>query len=402
MKYTKHISSFLFVALSLLLLTACGQNSNCSGITFGGGSGGSSGGGLSGPGGSVCGPGSGNGGGGGSGSSTDLLYYLGGGTVIDVASVTSTSFANVAGYTPIAFPNGTQLGLNFGIVSKKFLYVPVTESSGGAVLGYTINRATAALTPIGSGSFATSTVSADIVASDPQGRFLYVVDSQGHIAVFKIDPGTGVLTASGSPMQLNGASAQITVDGTGTYLYFNSGSISGSIYGFSIDQTSGALTALPSSPFNLQIGSLQADPTGKYLVGVAGFGDPNVYVIPIGVGTGALGVPTGFPAIQAPDSVALSPTGKVLFTFSVDNLNRPLPIGGFTFDDTTGTITEMTGSPFVNLPKVNTGLFDQNGGTLLGVTGTSFFVYTIDATGTPTSPIPSLGTAHDERYAFTN
>jgi hypothetical protein len=396
MKYAKHISSFLFLALSLLILTACGQKSNCSGISFGDGTGGTAGGGLSGAG-SACGPGSGNGG---SGSATDLLYYLGGGTVIDAASVTSSSFANVAGYTPVAFPNGTQLGLNFGIASKKFLYVPIIESTGGAVLGYTINRGTAALTPIGSSSFATSTVSADMVASDPQGRFLYVADtSHGNIAVFKIDAGTGVLTASGSPVHAGGGPSQMTVDGTGNYLYFPS---SGSIYGFSIDQTSGTLTALPNSPFNVHMDALQADSAGKYLFGTSGFGDTNVYVVPIGVGTGSLGVPTGFPTIQAPGSVALSPTGKVLFTFSVDSAFRPLPIEGFTFDATTGIITEMSASPFINLPKVNTGLFDQTGGTLLGVTTTSFFVYSIDATGTPTSPIPSLGTAHDERYAFTN
>ena len=47
--------------------------------------------------------------------------------------------------------------------------------------------------------------------------------------------------------------------------------------------------------------------------------------------------------------------------------------------------------------------FDQNGTVLLGVTTTSFFVYSIDSTsGTPTSPLPALGVAHDERYAITN
>jgi len=401
MKYAKHISSFLLLAASLLILAACGQKSNCSGISFGGGSGGSSGGGLSGPG-SVCGAGSGNGGGSGNGASTDLLYYLGGGTVIDAAGVTGTTFANLAGYTPTAFPNGTQLGLNFWIENKKFLYVPATEASGGGeVLGYVINRATGALTPIGAGSFATSTINADEAVGDPQGRFLYVADSaHGTIAVFKVDSATGALTASGSPMQTNAGPTHMTVDGTGTYLYFASG---GDVFGFNIDQTSGTLTPLTNSPYNVQMRTVYADPAGKFLLGIPLLGDANVYVIPIGLGTGILGVPTAFPTVQAPADLALSPTGKFLFTFSVDSSNRPLPIEGFTFDDTAGTVTEMTSSPFVNLPKVNTGIFDQNGGTLLGVTTTSFFVYSVDSTtGTPTSPIPSLGVAHDERYAFTN
>ncbi len=400
MKYVKPISSVLFLTASLLILTACGQKSNCSGISFGGGTGGSTGGGLSGPG-SVCGSGSNNGGGSGSGASTDLLYYLGGGTVIDAAGVTSTTFANLVGYTPSAFPNGTQLGLNFWIANKKFLYVPATEATGGAVFGYVINRATGGLTPIGAGSFATSTVNADEAVSDPLGRFLYVADTtHATIAVFKVDPGTGALTPSGTPIQTIGGPTKMTVDGTGTYLYFATGD---SIFGFHIDQTSGTLTPLSNSPYVIQMDVVQADVAGKFLVGLSGLGDANVYVIPIGLGTGILGVPTAFPTVQAPGALALSPTGKFLFTFAVDRSNRPLPIEGFTFDDTTGTVTEMTGSPFLNLPKVNSGIFDQTGGTLLGVTTTSFFAYFVDSnTGTPTSPTPSLGVAHDERFAITN
>lgn len=399
MRYAKQVASLLVVAGSLLLLAACGQKANCSGITFGGTGSGSAGGGINGSG-SVCGTGSSNNNGGG-GSSTDLLYYLGGGTVIDAASVSSTTFANLTGYTPIAFPNGAQLGENFTIVNKKFLYVPlVLPPGGGAVLGYAISRGTGALTQIGSNSFPTGSANANIAISDPQGRFLFVSDTDGGtISVFKIDSTTGALTASGSPVSTGGGPHAMIVDGTGTYLYFATGIF---VFGFSIDQTAGTLTPLFSSPFNLPMVALQPDSTGQFLVGVTGF-DTSVSVIPIGAGTGILGIPTTFPSVSAPGSLAMSPNGKFLFTFAVDGLNRPLPIEGFTFDETTGTLTEMASSPFVNLPKVNTGLFDPNGTSLLGVTVTSFFIYSIDATtGAPTSPLPSLGVAHDERYAITN
>jgi len=402
MRYAKNISLLLAVAISLLMLAACGQKSNCSGITFGSSGSGSSGGGLNGAS-SVCGAGSvGNGGGGGSGAASDLLYYLGGGTVIDVAGLNSTTFANVVGYTPIGFANGTQLGQNFWIVNKKYLYVPtIAPTGGGQILAYAITRASGALTTLGSSPFATSTTSPDVAVSDPQGRFLFVSDeAAGTIAVFMIDPTTGNLTASGAPVNTGAGPNRMVVDGTGTYLYFPTVDF---VYGFSIDQKSGALTPLSGSPFNIPMSELQADSTGQFLLGVSVSGGTNVYVIPIAASTGTLGTPTTFPTVSAPSTLALSPNGKFLFTFAVDRNNQPLPVEGYTFDVTTGTLTAMANSPFTNLPKVASGLFDQNGAVMIGVTVTSFTPYFINATsGEPTSPVPALGVAHDQRFALTN
>jgi 6-phosphogluconolactonase (cycloisomerase 2 family) len=402
MKYANRIFSLLAIAGYLLIVAGCGQVSNCKGITFGGsgGSSGGAGGGLSGAG-NACSAGSGgNGGAGGSGTASDLLYYLGGGTVIDVAGLTSTTFANVTGYTPAGFPNGTTLGLNFSIVKQKYLYVSATAPTGGGeIIGYAITRGSAALTPLGSSPFATSTPHADVAVSDPQGRFLFVSDiAAANITVFKIDATTGSLTATGTPITGAGPD-QMVVDGSGNYLYFPAGSF---VFGYSIDQTSGALTPLLGSPFSVLASALQADPTGKFLLSVSA-ADNNVSVIPIGAGTGILGVPTTFPAVQIPSSLALSPNGKFLFTFAVDRAGNPLPIEGFTFDVTTGTLTAMANSPFTNLPKVAIAIFDQNGTTMIGVTVTSFIPYFINATtGAPTSPVPALSVAHDERYAVTN
>jgi hypothetical protein len=99
----------------------------------------------------------------------------------------------------------------------------------------------------------------------------------------------------------------------------------------------------------------------------------------------------------------LSPNGKYLFTFAEDNALQPLPLEGFTFDATTGTLTTMANSPFSSLPKVVTAIFDQAGTTMIGVTGSSFTVFSVDAnTGAPSSTLPSLSVLHDERYAVTN
>ena len=406
MKYGIRTFALLVVAAFFLVLAGCGQKSNCNGITFGNGSGSSGTGGVTNSGGSVCGPGSNNNGG---GAGSAILYYLGSGPVVDAATVTNTTFANIVGYTPQAFASGTAFGENFWIVNKKFLYVPITtpgSSGAGAVIAYTITRGNGALTPLTQSPFLTGTPNTDIVVSDPAGKFLFAADTaNGEISVFQIDQNTGALTLNASsPFPAGGgAPNHMTIDGTGTYLYYPYG---GSTYALSIDPTSGALTPLFLSPFNSGMAQLVADPTGQFLLGATGSGvglDNHVYVIPIGAGTGNLGTPVPFPTTSTPDSLALDPSGKYLFTFALDVTGHALPIEGFTFDATTGNLTTMTGSPFSNLPGAAAGQFDQNGSILIGATASSFIVYNVSTTtGTPSSTIPALGALHDERFAVTD
>jgi len=406
MKHGIRTFALLVVAALFLALAGCGQNSNCSGITFGNGSGGSATGGVNNSGGSVCGPGSNNNGG---GAGVAILYYLGIGPVVDAATVTSTTFANIVGYTPAAFPSGTGFGENFWIVNKKFLYVPITTAGTpgtGGISAYAITRSNGALTAMTQSPFLTATPHTDIVVGDPAGKFLFAADTaDGEIAVFQIDPNTGALTAvAGSPFPAGGgAPNHMVVDGTGTYLYYASG---GQTYALSINQTSGALTPLFLSPFNVPMAQLAADPTGHFLFGVtaAPVGtDDNVYVIPIGQGTGNLGNAVSFPTTSTPDNLALDPSGKFLFTFALDLTGHALPIEGFTFDATTGNLTTMSGSPFSSLPGAAAGQFDQGGSILIGATASSFIVYNVSTTtGTPTSTIPALGAAHDERFTVTD
>src|SRR5262249_45663510 len=98
MRDGSRIFSLLVIAISFVMLGSCGQSSNCNGISFGTtGSGGSGSSGRINSGGSVC--GSGNSNNSGSGSTNALVYYIGGGAVIDAAAINNTSFAIVSGYT---------------------------------------------------------------------------------------------------------------------------------------------------------------------------------------------------------------------------------------------------------------------------------------------------------------
>ena len=134
------------------------------------------------------------------------------------------------------------------------------------------------------------------MAVDQTNKYLYVSTS-GEIAGFNINPTTGQLTAvPGSPFatDVTGPWA-IVVTPNNSFLYMVQGqaqaSSAGNVYGFSIDQGSGALAALPGSPFSGKCGT----------------------VIP----TGTLGIP-------GPDNMTIASAGKFMYDNRGIARRRPL------------------------------------------------------------------------------
>ena len=90
------------------------------------------------------------------------------------------------------------------------------------------------------------------IAIDPAGKFLYVTNSQdGTVSAFTIDPTTGNLTAvTGSPYSSSAATTDVptaaAVDPSSQYLYVANGD-AGTISLFTINQTTGALTAVAAN-----------------------------------------------------------------------------------------------------------------------------------------------------------
>src|SRR4029077_5753516 len=93
--------------------------------------------------------------------------------------------------------------------------------------------------------------------------------------VYSINSTTGALTeVSGSPFFAGGAlySGVFTTDATGQFLYAavgpsNNGGAPGVLVAFSINQTTGALTNVPGSPYLVgQLAtSVTVEPSGKFL-----------------------------------------------------------------------------------------------------------------------------------------
>ena len=128
----------------------------------------------------------------------------------------------------------------------QFLYL----NNGAA---YTIDGTSGALTPVPGSPFP---VGGRGIAIDPRGDFVYTVGCRfEETCVERIDKATGALTpVPGSPFQVGGDKS-ITVDATGQFVYMPNGvncSPFSCITAAAIDRTTGALTPVPGSPFEVQ------------------------------------------------------------------------------------------------------------------------------------------------------
>jgi 6-phosphogluconolactonase (cycloisomerase 2 family) len=202
---------------------------------------------------------------------------------------------------------------------------------------------------------------------DPTGQFLYVADlSDSNITAFSINTANGSLTAIGSPITTGGTSpTMVLTDRSGTYLYaiYNNGGLAGSIYGFSINPGTGALTPLTPTPplpafpvstgLSPFIGTI--DPSNRFLY-VSDNGDDTVAGFTIDSASGALIAMAGSPFVVTgtslnpvgPDAVAVDPLSKYLYV--ANNAAETVSVFGIT--PGTGVLTGGT-PPTTLFPPVS-------------------------------------------------
>jgi len=153
-----------------------------------------------------------------------------------------------------------------------YFYVTDNSISPGTVNAYAYSNTGAVSAVTGTGlAVATATVGVnpESVAVDPQGRFLYVANAGdgtttvGSVSGFKIQAGTGALTSVGAATPsgggLSGDPTALVVDTSGQYLYVANGD-AGTVSTFTIDQSSGVLTAV-GSPISTLINSGEGGPS---------------------------------------------------------------------------------------------------------------------------------------------
>ncbi len=304
----------------------------------------------------TCGTG---GGGGGNCSSTltpsNVAYALDAtGNVLEYAIDTSGNLALMCTTTPAA----TAVGGELAVSKNNFLYV-LDKSATPQIFSFIIGHAnTGTLTPTNPKSLTFTDAKVDAFAhiiADPAGNFIYVTNLDGsNIHVFSINLGSGILTeVVGSPFTVS-TTAQpfsptfLAPSADGKFVFVTD-PVNGDIFIFSVG-SSGTLTQTASSPFAIQTGKVDfpgfavVSASGNFLYtadngSVAGFS--------IDTSTGALFQLTGSPVTTgsiAPELVVIDESGGFLYApdFATNG------IIGFTLDSGTGAIGpgQLANSPF--------------------------------------------------------
>ena len=223
------------------------------------------------------------------------------------------------------------------------------------------------------------------MTTDPGGNFLFISSTGANdIFVYAINGSSGALTAApGSPFASSSIEpGNIATDGLGRFLYVcvqttHEGTQgTPGLAGFSIG-SNGALTPFPGGLFGQEMWELQADASGRYMIGTtgnsvvfSGSDDDHLYVFSINQTTGVLTPVATSPVATtySPYTIAMQPpssNGEFVYTFGYSSANTFNPIEGFQLDPNTGALTKVTGSPFSNIFLGEWAQFDQSGTNLL-------------------------------------
>jgi 6-phosphogluconolactonase (cycloisomerase 2 family) len=184
-------------------------------------------------------------------------------------SVSGYSIGTDGSLTAIAgspFPAGTDPSWISFTPNGQFAYV--ADSGVDAVSAYSVNATTGALTALATPTFATDEHPEDLTI-DMAGKHLYVPVANGSAAgavqVFTIDADGTLAPVGSTPAGVT--PVFLDIEPTGRFAYVSSAA-GAEVYGYSINATTGALTALPQSPYSTGAGSrpqfITIDPSGKF------------------------------------------------------------------------------------------------------------------------------------------
>jgi 6-phosphogluconolactonase (cycloisomerase 2 family) len=344
-----------------------------------------------------------------------------GGTATNVAAfdyflnsgITDAAFVDTSGNLSLVpnfvHPNLLQTGGgDMLIVQKKWLY----QAIGLKTYAYSIAGGTGALTPITGSPFVSPNTEVVSLISNPAGTFLFESGANDQqVVVFGIDQTTGALTTVGSS-PITGFAGQLSTDGLGKYLYVTAANLGTQVTAFAIGST-GSLTPVAGSPFAISIAQLEGEPTGKFLLGVTGNGanngigsDNHIYVFSVDQTTGAIAPVTGSPfaTVLIPSSLTVHPSGKFVYTFNATVSGTSPGTEGYQINATTGALTAVAGSPFTAVIGTQ-GQFDQSGAYLFtqptGEVAVAAVNTTTGALSVSSKPITGLGPSGGE-FAVTD
>ena len=268
---------------------------------------------------------------------------------IDVFSIDGTT----GGLTPVTgSPFATDAG-GFAMAidpSGRFAYTANVNSM--SVSAYALDGTTGAVAPVAGSPFAGGAFP-ESIAIEASGGFAYTANNGGDVSAYTVDATSGALTAvAGSPFKAGSGPASVSLTPSGKFAYV-ANNVSNDVSAFAIDASSGALAPLAGGPYAAGLNPIGSavDPSGTFLFvananggGTPGANTVSAYVID--ADSGALTAVPGSPYTTDTLSVAVAvdPSGKFLY---VTNGDPPANnISAFAIDANTGALTPVPGSPF--------------------------------------------------------
>ena len=247
------------------------------------------------------------------------------------------------GVTTISATVGTitdRMRFEFEAERAGFAYVAVHDANTIAI--FKIDPETGLLSE--GGRVSTPGVGPRYLEFDPTGAFLFVdFDLSNEVAGYAVDPVTGALTlVAGTPVPTGTSPKNITTDPAGKFLYL-SNAVSNDVSGYAI--TNGTLTEIPGSPFatGLIPYGLTVNGTGQFLY-VTNRDSDNVTAYAIDPVTGSLAPLPGSPfaAGDGPRDITLSDSGE--FAYIPNRFSNDITV--YRVDPVTGMLGQVAGSPF--------------------------------------------------------
>jgi YVTN family beta-propeller protein len=201
-----------------------------------------------------------------------------------------SAFANdgTGALTPVPGSPFTVPGQPFGIAAtpnNQFLYV--TSFQNNQISSFSISQASGVLTPLTCPTIPTTDVQPVKIAINPAGTLLYTANQVGSVTGFSINATTGCLTAI-STTPTDTVARGITIDQSGQFVYVVTGG--GGIDAFQIGAT-GTLTRLALAGFDSGSGTMlavKAVPTFEVLLATDGGSTNNIHTFNINTGSGTL------------------------------------------------------------------------------------------------------------------
>jgi len=156
--------------------------------------------------------------------------------------------------------------LNITAAVARFAYI--VNDTAGTISAYAANAAGGALTFLA--KYPTSAGPQQAIVH-PSGNYLYVIDGASSVHVYDINPATGALTETGVTAQAGTSNVtdKGVIDPSGSFLYIVN-IFDNAVYGFTISQTDGSLTATVPASFSVGAGptDVLVDHTGTYLYAI--------------------------------------------------------------------------------------------------------------------------------------